>query len=155
MAIDTTTDLAHAYYDSWKDGDGHFDEARLRSVLASDLVFDGPLAGHRVGVEGFLRGLADFARSITRFQLVAEIRNGDQAAYLYDCDRSGGPATTPRSIHLGPSIPTKRSDTWPSSATSSWPQYPASLCTVARWPRISSASSPHTCSHRPPDRGAA
>ncbi len=93
MTIDTTTDLARAYYDSWKEGAGHFDEARLRTILATDLVFDGPLAGHRVGVEGFLKGLADFAQSVTSFQLVAEVRNGDQAAYLYDCELSGRPTT--------------------------------------------------------------
>jgi len=92
MAIDTTTEVARAYYDSWKDGRGHFDAARLRSLLAPDLVFDGPLAGHRIGADGFLKGLADFADSVTSFQLVSEVRDGDQAAYLYDCDLVGRPA---------------------------------------------------------------
>ena len=92
MAIDTTTEVARAYYDSWKGGRGHFDAPRLRGILAPDLVFDGPLAGHRVGAEGFLKGLADFAQSVTSLRLVSVVRDGQQAAYLYDCDLTGRPA---------------------------------------------------------------
>jgi len=93
MAIDTTTELVRAYYDSWKDGPGHFDEARLRDILAPDLVFEGPLAGHRVGAEGFLTGVADFARRIQSFTLLHQVHSGNQAAWMYDCTLAGG--TTP------------------------------------------------------------
>ena len=92
MAIDTTTEVARAYYASWQGGRGHFDAPRLRRILAPDLVFDGPLAGHRVGAEGFLKGLADFAESVTRLQLLAAVRDGEQVAYLYDCELTGRPA---------------------------------------------------------------
>ena len=90
MVIDTTSELASAYYASWQGGAGHFDEARLRGILAPDLEFDGPLAGHRVGAEGFLKGLADFAHRVMALRMVEQVYAGDQAAFMYDCDLVGG-----------------------------------------------------------------
>ena len=45
MANDRTNELVLAYYDSWKNGMASYDEKRLRSILASDLQFEGPIAG--------------------------------------------------------------------------------------------------------------
>ena len=44
-----STDPLHAYYDAWQHGAEHYDAAALGELLATDLDFEGPLAGHRVG----------------------------------------------------------------------------------------------------------
>jgi hypothetical protein len=78
--------LADAYYDCWVHGIQKFNEARLREILATDLVFDGPIAGHRVGVEGFLRGLAGVAAAVRSFAVVQRLEQGNELAVIYDCE---------------------------------------------------------------------
>ena len=56
-SINTATELVRDYYASWSKGIESFDEARLRAVLASDLRFEGPIAGTRTGMEPFLRDI--------------------------------------------------------------------------------------------------
>ncbi len=90
MAADTTTDVLDAYYDSWKGGRAAFDEARLRSLLAPDLDFEGSIAGHRVGAEGFVQGLGRFLDSLQGLAMVEAVREGDRAAFLYDADLGAG-----------------------------------------------------------------
>src|SRR5437764_1114744 len=88
MAIDSTTDLITAYYQTWKSGSDSFDEAGLRAMLALDFVYEGPIAGRRPGAESFVRGLMGFTTTLRGFHLLSELRSGDDAAFLYDCDVS-------------------------------------------------------------------
>jgi SnoaL-like domain len=87
-AMDTTTtrDLVQAYYASWQNGIDAFDEARLRTILAPDLKFEGPIAGQRDSVEPFLGGLAGFVRTLKAYRNIQHVHAGNQASALYDCD---------------------------------------------------------------------
>lgn len=84
----TPHELVDAYYASWTDGIDAFDEQALRRVLAPDLVFEGPLAGHRLGADGFIRGVRDVSSALKSFRLLQRLDQGDQVAVLYDCDLS-------------------------------------------------------------------
>ena len=86
LATDRTLELVRAYYDCWKDGIRSFDEARLRSLLAPDLVFEGPIAGRRVGAEPFIKGLRGFVETLEGLRMIQQLQLGDEAAFLYDCD---------------------------------------------------------------------
>ena len=83
---DTTAQLVRAYYASWQNGTTAFDEARLREILAPDLLFEGPIAGRRTGVDSFMRGLADFVDSLRDMRMLQQVNAGNDAAALYDCD---------------------------------------------------------------------
>ena len=86
MENDKTRELVQAYYDSWKNGMASNDEARLRSILAPDLRFEGPIAGKRDGLEPFLMGLADFVRTLKAYRIVQQMHAGSEASALYDCN---------------------------------------------------------------------
>src|SRR3954447_2631662 len=81
----TAAQLVDAYYAAWTGSDG-FEEATLREILAPDLDFYGPLAGHRRGAEGFIRGVQAVATACTAFRLIQRLEQGDEVAVLYDCD---------------------------------------------------------------------
>lgn len=86
-----TRDLIHAYYDSWTKG---FVKARLRAVLARNLLFEGPIAGsRRAPADSFIKAVERFAVPLQTFRLIQELYDGDQAAVLYDL---GWPAGTLR-----------------------------------------------------------
>lgn len=85
MEDDTARGLVQAYYDSWKIGMASYDEARLRSILAPDLRFEGPIAGKRADVEPFLVGLADFVRMLRAYRPIQQVHAGSEASALYDC----------------------------------------------------------------------
>ena len=86
MSIDLTTDVIEAYYATWTNGIDSFDEANLRQLLAADFVYDGPIAGRRPGVESFLRGLQAFVKTLRSVRMLTQLRNDNEAAFLYDCD---------------------------------------------------------------------
>jgi len=88
MATVTNTDLITAYYDTWKNGIASFDEARLRGMLAPDFVYEGPIAGRRPGADSFVRGLMAFVKTLKAVRMLSELRVGNEAAFLYDCDVS-------------------------------------------------------------------
>jgi len=88
MAIDQKTDVIEAYYASWQNGIGSFNEAGLRRLLAADFVYDGPIAGRRPGVESFTQGLKAFVKTLRGMRMIAQLRTGNEAAFLYDCDVS-------------------------------------------------------------------
>jgi ketosteroid isomerase-like protein len=88
MAIDQTTDVIDAYYATWRNGIDSFDEAGLRGILAADFVYEGPMAGRRPGVESFIQGLKAFVKTLTGTRMISQLRIGDEAAFLYDCDVS-------------------------------------------------------------------
>lgn len=85
MSEETTARLIRAYYDSWKNGIGSFDEARLRGILAPNLHFEGPIAGARDDVEPFLLGLADFVRLMKMYRPIQQVCSAEEASALYDC----------------------------------------------------------------------
>jgi hypothetical protein len=85
MENDKTRELVQAYYNSWKNGMASYDAERLRSILAPDLRFEGPIAGKRDGLEPFLVGLSDFVRALKAYQMVRQVDAGDEASALYDC----------------------------------------------------------------------
>src|SRR5215472_6607731 len=86
MPDNKTTGLLIAYYDSWKNGAAALDEARLRGILASDLRFEGPIAGKRSGADAFLPGLARFVKTLEVLRVLHLVHSGGEAAVLYDCD---------------------------------------------------------------------
>ncbi|MBV9898637.1 MAG: nuclear transport factor 2 family protein [Chloroflexi bacterium] len=87
----TAQELVNAYYTSWTNG--AFDEPQLRSILAPDLVFEGPLAGHRVGADGFIRGVENVSKALKAFRLIQRLDNGNEVSVLYDCDLTRPPGT--------------------------------------------------------------
>jgi len=93
VSIDLTTDVIEAYYATWRNGIDAFDEAGLRRLLAADFVYEGPIAGRRPGVESFVPGLKAFVKTLQGLRMIAQLRNGSEAAFLYDCDVSQ-PAST-------------------------------------------------------------
>jgi hypothetical protein len=82
----TPSELVDAYYASWTNGDDGFDEACLRRILAPDLVFQGTLAGHRVGADAFIRGVYGVSKAVKAFRPVQRLQQGDEVSVLYDCD---------------------------------------------------------------------
>jgi ketosteroid isomerase-like protein len=88
MAIDQSTDVIEAYYASWQNGIDSFDETGLRRLLAADFVYEGPMAGRRPGVESFVQGLKTFVKTLKDLRMLAQVRTGSDAAFLYDCDVS-------------------------------------------------------------------
>jgi ketosteroid isomerase-like protein len=80
----TASEMVTAYYEAWTRGT--FDEDRLRSILAEDLVFEGPLAGRRVGADAFLRGVRDVSNALKDFRLIQRLENEDEVSVLYDGD---------------------------------------------------------------------
>ncbi len=86
MANDRTNELVLANYDSWKNGMASYDEKRLRIILASDLQFEGPIAGKRSGAETFLPGLVQFVQTLKALRILHKILAGNEACVLYDCD---------------------------------------------------------------------
>lgn len=87
---DTTGDVVRAYYDILKEGMASFDPDRLRAILAPDLVFEGPIAGRRVGAEGFIKGVSGFAETMRGLTMLNQLREGGAAATLYDAELPGG-----------------------------------------------------------------
>jgi hypothetical protein len=67
-----------------------FDAERLRAILAEDLVFEGPIAGRRIGAEGFVAGAGAFAGALRELTMVQRLDADDQAAALYDAHLPGG-----------------------------------------------------------------
>lgn len=84
------TEVARTYYEILGAGPERFDPEALRAILAPDLDFEGPIAGHRVGIEPFLAGAARFARATRHIELLGLLGTGARAAALYDAELPGG-----------------------------------------------------------------
>jgi hypothetical protein len=80
-----TLELVRAYYDSWKNGENHYDEARLRRVLHAQLRFESPL-GKKTILDEFLPGLARFAKTMKAQHMLQMFASGTEAVAIYDCD---------------------------------------------------------------------
>jgi ketosteroid isomerase-like protein len=89
--IPTATEVVTAYYELLQNGKTSFDAGRLRTLLADDLAFEGPIAGSRVGAEGFVRGVAGFAGVARHIDMLQRVIDQDgAAAALYDAELPGG-----------------------------------------------------------------
>lgn len=86
-----TAEVVRTYYDVLGGGPTMFAADRLRPILAEDLIFDGPLAGRRVGAEGFIRELGWLVETIRGLTMLYQLSDGDTAAALYDVELPGGP----------------------------------------------------------------
>ena len=91
LAKTETAELIDAYYDSWRNGIGSFDQTRVGAILADDLDFEGPIAGKRTGAAGFIGGLRRFVEGLQApISLLQRVGSGDEAAVLYDADLPEG-----------------------------------------------------------------
>lgn len=76
------------YYDILA-GDG-LDRDALRAILAPDLLFEGPVAGQRVGAEAFVTGVAGFVETCESLDFTQQMFTDDGAAAVYDARMPGG-----------------------------------------------------------------
>jgi ketosteroid isomerase-like protein len=79
MAHDDAAQAAATYFDAWLAGD--FD--RLRSVLADDVDFTGPM-GHVTGGDDCLRGLRGLAQIMTGIEVRKVFTAGSDVLTWYD-----------------------------------------------------------------------
>jgi SnoaL-like domain len=87
---DDPAGLVSAYYEILQAGADSYDPQRLRSLLAPDLDFDGPIAGHVHGADRFTRGVAGFTGTQQGIRFLQQVVTPDAAAVLYDADLPGG-----------------------------------------------------------------
>ena len=78
------------YYELLQARPGAFDPERFREILAENLVFEGPLAGRRVGAEPFIRGVRGFVETAQGLTILQALHAGDMTATLYDAEMPGG-----------------------------------------------------------------
>jgi hypothetical protein len=74
---DVPAGLVSAYYEILQAGAGSYDPERLRSILVSDLDFEGPIAGHVRGADRFTRGVAGFIETQQGIRFVQQVVTHD------------------------------------------------------------------------------
>jgi len=79
-----------AYYAVLQSGGADWDRDRLRGLLADELDFEGPIAGHVQGAERFLRGVSGFIESHRGIAFLRRLFTGAGAAALYDAELPNG-----------------------------------------------------------------
>ena len=88
---DTVGKIVQAYYDTLAGGVASFDEGqRLRAILASDFVFEGPIAGRIVGAERFISGVSGFIETVRTVNMLRQLHAEGTAAALYEAEMPGG-----------------------------------------------------------------
>ena len=78
------------YYEILQSGAGRFDPEQLRAILAPELIFEGPIAGQRVGVEPFCKGVVGFVTALQHLEMRQLVTTPGKAAALYDAELPGG-----------------------------------------------------------------
>ena len=78
------------YYEILQSGADRFDAEQLRAILAPELVFEGPIAGHRVGAEPFCKGVVGFVAALRHLEMHQLLTTPGHAAALYDAELPGG-----------------------------------------------------------------
>lgn len=53
-------------------------------------MFEGPIAGRRVGAGGFIKGVAGFAETMRGLTMLQQLHTDDAVATLYDAEMPGG-----------------------------------------------------------------
>jgi SnoaL-like domain len=76
---DTPADVAAVYFDAWKRGDF----ARLRTILADDATFDGPL-GHAGNAEECIAGLRRMSQIVTDIVIRKTFVDGPDVLTWFD-----------------------------------------------------------------------
>ena len=77
--------IIEEYYDALTAGAVAYDGGRrMRPLLAEDLLFEGPIAGHVEGADLFVEGVAGFIGTVQRIDLLHRTYDGDVAASMYD-----------------------------------------------------------------------
>lgn len=84
------TSTIETYYEILQAGAQGFDPEKLRAILAANLVFEGPIAGHRVGAEPFCKGVVGFVTALEHLEMRQLLAMPGQAASLYDAELPGG-----------------------------------------------------------------
>ena len=116
---DTVADVGAAYFDAWKAGDF----ARLRTILADDATFDGPL-GHAGNAEECIDGLKRMSQIVTDIVIPQDLRRWsrrtDLVRHAHRPDRSAADgelaARRERQDHLYPGdvrSPSAKPAHWP------------------------------------------
>ena len=96
----STAQIVQTYYAILTGGMAAYDPAQLRAILATELVFEGPIAGHVVGAERFSNGVSGFIESMRSLTMVDQLYAGDTAATLYDAEMSGGTVRFAEFFHV-------------------------------------------------------
>ena len=78
------------YYEILRSGADRFDAERLRAILDPQLIFEGPIAGHRVGAEPFCKGVVGFVSALQHLEMRQLVTTPGKAAALYDAELPGG-----------------------------------------------------------------
>ena len=78
------------YYEILQSGADRFDAEQLRAILAPELIFEGPIAGHRVGAEPFCKGVVGFVSALQHLEMRQLVTTPGMAATLYDAELPGG-----------------------------------------------------------------
>jgi hypothetical protein len=94
---DDPAGLVSAYYEILQAGAESYDPQRLQSILAPDLDFDGPIAGHVRGADRFTRGVAGFTGTQQGIRFLQQVITPDAAAVLYDADLPAARCDSPSS----------------------------------------------------------
>jgi hypothetical protein len=79
-----TLTLMRAYYDCWGAGFEALDSARLRTLLAPDLMFESPV-NRRTGVDSFLTGITGFSKTLKSLRVLQLLAADSDGAAVYDC----------------------------------------------------------------------
>jgi hypothetical protein len=79
-----TLTLIHAYYECWGKGFEKLDSARLRTLLAPDLIFESPI-NKRTGADSFLTGITGFSRTLKGLTMLQLLAAGADGSAVYDC----------------------------------------------------------------------
>lgn len=96
----STAKIVHTYYEVLQGGIATFDPARLRAILATNLVFEGPIAGHVVGAERFVKGVTGFIETARSLDMLHQLHSADMAATLYDAQMPGGTVRFAEFFHI-------------------------------------------------------
>ncbi len=84
------TSTIETYYEILRSGAAGFDPEKLRAILAPDLVFEGPIAGHRIGAKPFCKGVVGFVTALRHLEMRQLLVTEGHAASLYDAKLPGG-----------------------------------------------------------------
>lgn len=90
MTTAKSEQLVSRYYQVLDSRSPNFDRVGLRSLLASDLDFDGPIAGHVRGADRFISGAAGFIERQRGMTILQQVITPTSAAVIYDAELPGG-----------------------------------------------------------------
>jgi ketosteroid isomerase-like protein len=95
MAMTTLSEAApevlQRYYRILAAGiDAYDPDGELRTLLADDLEFEGPISGKRTGAAGFCQGVKGFIANVSTIEVIQEVHGADGSAMLYDAHMPDG-----------------------------------------------------------------